>query len=129
MKKKILIVEDNKDSREIMSLFLTKMGYDPIKAKNSNEAIALAETEEPDLIFMDMELPDLDGVKTTTIIRKNPKTSHIPVVALIAWISELWQEKAAQVGIVTYLIKPVAPQTLKQTIEEYTRGSVPAARI
>lgn len=129
MKKKILIVEDNKDSREIMSLFLTKMGYDPIKAKNSNEAIALAETEEPDLIFMDMELPDLDGVKTTTIIRKNPKTAHIPVVALTAWISELWQEKAAQVGIVTYLIKPVAPQTLKQTIEEYTRGSVPAARI
>lgn len=129
MKKKILIVEDNKDSREIMSLFLTKMGYDPIKAKNSNEAIALAETKEPDLIFMDMELPDLDGVKTTTIIRKNPKTAHIPVVALTAWISELWQEKAAQVGIVTYLIKPVAPQTLKQTIEEYTRGSVPAARI
>jgi two-component system cell cycle response regulator DivK len=128
MKKKILIVEDNKDSREIMSLFLTKMGYDPIKAKNSNEAIALAEAEGPDLIFMDMELPDLDGVKTTTIIRKNPKTSHIPVVALTAWISELWQEKAAKVGIVTYLIKPVASHRLKQTIEEYTSGSVPAAR-
>jgi two-component system cell cycle response regulator DivK len=77
---------------------------------------------------MDMELPDLDGVKTTTIIRKNPKTSHIPVVALTAWISELWQEKAAKVGIVTYLIKPVASHTLKQTIEEYTNGSVPAAR-
>jgi two-component system cell cycle response regulator DivK len=129
MKKKFLIVEDNKDSRAIMSLFITKMGYHPIKAKNSNEAIVLAEAEGPDLIFMDMELPDLDGVKTTTIIRRNPKTSHIPVVALTAWISELWQEKAAQVGIVTYLIKPVAPHTLKQTIEEYTSGSAPTARL
>jgi two-component system cell cycle response regulator DivK len=91
MKKKILIVEDNNDSREIMALFITKMGYQPIKAKNSNEAIALAAAEGPDLIFMDMELPDVDGVKTTTILRQNPKTSHIPVaenfkidVALIA---------------------------------------------
>jgi response regulator of citrate/malate metabolism len=48
---------------------------------------------------------------------------HIPVVALTAWISALWQEKAGKVGIVTYLIKPVSPQMLKETIEGYTRGS------
>jgi CheY-like chemotaxis protein len=93
VKKKILIVEDNNDSREIMNLFITKLGYQAIKAKNSNEAIAFAETEAPDLIFMDMELPDLDGVKTTAILKQNPKTSHIPVVALTAWMSELWEEK------------------------------------
>ena len=75
------------------------------------------------------KLPDIDGVKATTILRQNHKTSHIPVVALTAWISELWQEKALQVGIVTYLIKPVAPQTLKQTIEEYTERSLPDARL
>jgi CheY-like chemotaxis protein len=73
---------------------------------------------------MDMELPDIDGVKTTELLRKNPKTSHIPVVALTAWISALWQEKASRVGITTYLVKPVSPQTLKETIEEYTRGSL-----
>jgi two-component system, cell cycle response regulator DivK len=124
VKKKILIVEDNKDSREILGLYVTKIGYQVIKAKNSNEAIAFAEAEEPDLIFMDMELPDVDGVKTTELLRKNPKTSHIPVVALTAWISALWQEKASRVGITTYLVKPVSPQTLKETIEEYTRGSL-----
>jgi len=84
----------------------------------------LAEAEEPDLIFMDMELPDVDGVKTTAILRQNPKTSHIPVVAITAWISALWQEKAEKVGIVTYLIKPISPQVLKETIEEYTRSSL-----
>ena len=124
MQKKILIVEDNNDSREIMNLFITKLGYQAIKAKNSNEAIAFAETEAPDLIFMDMELPDLDGVKTTAILKQNPKTSHIPVVALTAWMSELWEEKASKVGITTYLLKPISPQTLKQTIEEYTNESL-----
>jgi CheY-like chemotaxis protein len=124
VKKKILIVEDNNDSREIMNLFITKMGYQAIMAKNSNEAIAFAEAERPDLIFMDMELPDVDGVKTTAMLRQNPKTSHIPVVAVTAWMSVLWEEKASKVGIATYLIKPVSPQTLKQTIEEYTNESL-----
>jgi two-component system, cell cycle response regulator DivK len=124
VKKKILVVEDNKDSREILGLYVTKIGYQVIKAQNSNEAIVFAEAEEPDLIFMDMELPDIDGVKTTELLRKNPKTSHIPVVALTAWISALWQEKASRVGITTYLVKPVSPQTLKETIEEYTRDSL-----
>ena len=124
MKKKILIVEDNKDSSEILGLFITKIGHHHIKACNSKEAIALAEAEMPDLIFMDLDLPDIDGVKTTAILRKNPKTSHIPVIALTAWISALWQEKAAKMGITTYLIKPISPQVLKETIEEYTKGSL-----
>jgi CheY-like chemotaxis protein len=124
VKKKILIVEDNRDSSEILGLFITKIGHHPIKARNSNEAIILAEAEEPDLIFMDVALPDIDGIKTTAILKKNPKTSHIPVVALTAGISALWQEKAERVGIVTYLIKPISPQVLKETIEEYTKGSL-----
>ena len=123
-KKKILIVEDNNDSSEILRLFITKIGHHPIKARNSQEAIILAEAEEPDIIFMDMDLPDADGIKTTAILRQNPKTFHIPVVALTAWMSELWQEKAEKVGITTYLIKPISPQVLKETIEEYTKGSL-----
>ena len=63
-------------------------------------------------------MPDADGIKTTAILKKNPKTSHIPVVALTAWMSALWEEKASKVGIVAYLLKPVSPQTLKETIEK-----------
>src|SRR5262245_45878873 len=123
MKKKILIVEDNNDSLEILNLFITSMGHQAIKAKNSNEAMAFAEAEGPDLIFMDMQLPDVDGVKTTAMLKQNPKTSHIPVVALTGWMSALLEEKASKVGIATYLIKPVSPQILKETIEEYTSRS------
>jgi CheY-like chemotaxis protein len=120
LKKKILVVEDNSDSREIMNLFITKMGHRAIKAKNSNEAITFAEAEGPDLIFMDVQLPDVDGVQTTAMLKQNPKTSHIPVVALTASLSALWEEKASKVGIATYLIKPVSLQMLKETIEDYT---------
>jgi CheY-like chemotaxis protein len=121
MKKKILIVEDNNDSLEILGLRITNFGYEAIKAHNSKEAIACVEAEPPDLILMDLDLPDVDGVKTTAILKQNPKTSHIPVVAVTAWMSALSEEKAGKVGILTYLIKPVSPQTLKETIEEYTK--------
>jgi two-component system, cell cycle response regulator DivK len=123
MNKKILIVEDNNDSLEILGLRVTNFGYEAIKARNSKEAIACVEAEPPDLIFMDIDLPDVDGVKTTAILKQNPKTSHIPVVALTAWMSELWREKALKVGIVGYLLKPVTPQTLRQTIEQFTNRS------
>src|SRR5947199_9151808 len=93
MKKKILIVEDNKDSLEILGLRVTAFGYQVIKARNSKEAITYAEAEQPDLIFMDMDLPDADGIKTTAILKQNPKTSRIPVVALTAWMSELCGKK------------------------------------
>jgi two-component system, cell cycle response regulator DivK len=122
--KKILIVEDNKDSREILGLFVTKVGYQVIKASNSQEAITQAEAECPDLILMDLDLPDADGIKTTAILKKNPKTSHIPVVAVTAWMSALSEERASKVGIETYLINPVSPQTLKETIQEYARKSL-----
>jgi len=122
--KKILIVEDHHDCREVLGLFVTKIGHHPIKARNSKEALTLAEAEEPDLIFMDMGLPDADGAETTAILKQNPKTSHIPVVALTAWMSALWEEKGSKVGITTYLIKPVSLQMLKETIEEYTNESL-----
>jgi CheY-like chemotaxis protein len=122
--KKILIVEDNNDSREILSLFITKIGYQPVKASNSKEAIIYAEAECPELIFMDLNLPDADGIKTTAMLKKNQKTSHIPVVAVTASMSALWEEKALKVGIATYLIKPVSPQTLKEAIEKYAKRSL-----
>jgi two-component system cell cycle response regulator DivK len=125
MKKKILVVEDNDDLRAILILRLTHMGYQAIEAKSSKEAIACAEFEQPALIFMDLGLPDCDGIKTSTILKQNRKTSQIPIVALTAWMSELRVEKASRAGIETYLVKPGSPQTLKKTIEKFTANRLP----
>ena len=113
MKKKILIVEDNSDYREIMNLFITKMGYGAITAKNSYEALAFAEAEGPDLILMDMQLPDVDGVTTTVMLKQNPKTSRIPVVALTGWMSALREEKSFESGYCNLLDKTGLAPNLK----------------
>ena len=109
MHKKILVVEDNNDSREMMNVLITKMGYQAIAAKNSYEAIALAESESPQLILMDMQLPDIDGVETTAMLKQNSKTSRIPVVACTALMSAMLEKKASKVGISTFLIKTSRP--------------------
>lgn len=126
VKKKILIVEDHQDCREILGLLIGRIGYHVIKAQNSKDAIACAEAEDPALILMDLQMPDVDGIRTSAMLKQNPKTSHIPIVALTASISELWREKASEVGIKTYLLKPVSSQTLKETIEEFTGSLIRA---
>lgn len=124
MKKKILIVEDHHDCREILGLLLSRIGYHVLEAQNSKDAIACAETEQPALIFMDLQMPGVDGIKTSAMLRHNRKTSHIPIVALTASLSELWREKASKAGIKTYLLKPVSSQALKEAIEEFTGNSL-----
>src|SRR5262249_32229255 len=111
--KKILIVEDNSDCREIMNLFITNMGHQTIKAKNSYEAITFAEAEGPDFILMDMQLPDVDGVKTTAMLKQNQKTARIPVVALTAGMSALGEDKGLKVGYCNVLDKTGLAPNLK----------------
>jgi two-component system cell cycle response regulator DivK len=122
MKQKILVVEDNPDSREILSLILQKMGHVVIEAHDSKEAIASATAEYPDLILMDLGLPDMDGVKTTAALKKNPATARIPVVAVSAWFKELWEQKAIDAGIAEFLTKPTSPATLTEVIGRFTRA-------
>jgi two-component system, cell cycle response regulator DivK len=123
MKQKILVVEDNSDSREILALLLQRMGHDVIEAHDSKEAIARAAAECPDLIFMDLGLPGVDGIKTTAALKKNPDTSHIPVVALTAWFQELWEQKAVEAGIVEFLTKPASPAMLTAVVGRFTKSS------
>jgi two-component system cell cycle response regulator DivK len=120
MKQKILIVEDNADSREILALLLRRMEYLVIEAHDSKEAMARAAAERPDLIFMDLGLPDVDGLKTTAALKRSAEIAHIPVVALTAWFDELWKQKALDAGVVEYLTKPAMPVMLKGIIDRFT---------
>ena len=76
----------NPHSREIL---VTKIGCQSIKAATAEKPSHTRKPKLPDLIFMDLDLPDLDGVKTTAILKQNPQTSQIPVVAVTAWMSAL----------------------------------------
>ena len=122
----ILLADDDPDDR-----MLTRDAFEESRLRNVLEtvedgeelmrlSVRYAEAEAPALIFMDVELPGVDGIKTSAMLRQNPKTCNIPIVALTAWMSGLWREKASKAGIKTYLLKPVSSQALKETIEELT---------
>jgi CheY-like chemotaxis protein len=81
---KILLVEDDEMSRDVLSRRLIKKDYSVVLALNGEEALAQSIAELPDLILMDMNMPEMDGLEATRLIKKNPTTAHIPIITLSA---------------------------------------------
>lgn len=122
MPDKILIVEDHPDSREILAIQLRLMSYEVIEAVNGQEGIEKAQAENPNLIIMDLGLPGIDGIEVTVRLKQNPKTAHIPVIALTAWQEQDYKDKALQAGMAGFLSKPTPPRILKDAIERFLQG-------
>jgi len=119
---KILIVEDHPACRDLLAFFLRNMGYDTEEVENGDKAIACAATLQPDLIFIDLSLPDMSGIDLTTVLKRNVETAHIPIVIISALPASLWSTKAARAGALEYLTKPASALELRQTIERLTHG-------
>ena len=119
---KILIVEDHTDSREILAIQLRLMSYEVIEAADGQEGIEKAQAENLNLIIMDLGLPGINGIETTVRLKQNPKTAHIPVIALTAWQEQDYKDKALQAGMAGFLSKPTPPRILKDVIERSLRG-------
>ena len=81
----ILVAEDNEDSRLMLRLFLENLEYNVIEAKNGEEAVRLAEQKVPDLILMDLNMPEMDGVTAATVIRNFTELSNVPIIAMSAY--------------------------------------------
>ena len=119
---KILIVEDHPACRDLLAFFLRNMGYDTEEVENGDKAIACAATMQPDLIFIDLSLPDMNGVELTAVLKRNINTAHIPIVIISALPASLWSAKAVTAGASEYLTKPASALELRQTIERLTKG-------
>ena len=104
MSNRILVVEDRDDLRTILVSILRRFcGYETIEAANGAEAIEKAVAEKPDLILMDLDLPDISGIDAAKAVKENPNTAHIPIVAQTAWSSRQWKGKVLKIGMVDYL--------------------------
>lgn len=119
MTKKILIVEDNHDCCEFLAFLVRRLGYEAIPVHTGEEAIVRAIAAHPDLIFMDLGLPGIDGIEAAAAIKQHPDTAGIPIVALSACSEERWKEKALDAGMTMYLSKPAPPAEIKETIEKF----------
>jgi CheY-like chemotaxis protein len=104
---KILYVEDNEDNIYMLERRLTRAGFDVLIARDGAQGVAMARTELPALILMDMGLPVLDGTEATRQIKADPATKHIPVIALTAHAMNGDREKAMASGCDDYDTKPV----------------------
>ncbi len=113
----ILLVEDYDDAREFMHFMLEFYGYDVIEATDGREAVECMKKEHPDLILMDISLPELDGIAATKQIRELEEGAEIPVLAITAHTN--YRQKALNAGCNEVLFKPVEPEYLKKIIANY----------
>ena len=114
---KILLVEDNEMNRDMLSRRLERHGYSVITARDGQEGHQMASSEEPDLILMDVGLPEMDGWEVTRLLKNNATTRHIPIIALTAHALVSDRDKAFESGCDDYDTKPVEFTRLREKID------------
>jgi two-component system cell cycle response regulator DivK len=118
----ILVVEDQEDNRRILRDLLTSAGYELIEAVTGTEGVRLAHSRRPDLILMDIQLPELDGHEATRRIKADPNLRAIPIVVVTSYALSGDEAKALAAGADAYVTKPFSPRQLlakvRQLLEE-----------
>lgn len=114
----VLVVDDFPDNRALISLELQQNGYRVVTASNGEEAVTLAATTVPDIILMDIGLPQMDGLAATRKIRENPPLEKIPVIGVTAFVTEGFRRAAYDAGFDGYLTKPIDFDKLNELIRK-----------
>ena len=115
----ILIVEDNLLNRKLVEAILKPLGYCLLTAVNGEEGIEVATRERPDLILMDLQLPKVSGYDATEVLKSQPETAHITIVALTAHAMADERERAMAAGCDGYITKPVDTRVFPGQVREY----------
>ncbi len=116
------MVDDEPDLVELVSFNLRAEGYDVVTAANGLEALDLARAVLPDLIVLDLMMPELDGLSVCEILRRLPSTAPIPVIMLTAWKSELTRIIGMDTGAEDYITKPFSPRDLVARVKSALRS-------
>ncbi len=120
---RILLIEDDPDIQRMVQLSLKfQGGHEVMVASGGQEGIAKAEQERPDLILLDVMMPEMDGYETCRRLKANPATASIPIVFLSARAQQSEIQKGRDLGAIGYLVKPFDPMTLSSQLEEMLRS-------
>ena len=112
MNKTILVVEDQEDNRQILRDLLASSGFLMIEAHDGQQALAMARSQRPDLILMDIQLPVVDGYEATRSIKRDPELKHIPVIVVTSYALSGDEERAREAGCDAYVAKPYSTRHL-----------------
>ena len=119
MSKRILVVEDQEDNRRILRDLLTSVGYEVVEAVSGEDGVRMAETQAPDLILMDIQLPGLDGYEATRRIKANAVLRQSPIIAVTSYALSGDDATAFEAGCDAYVSKPFSPRALLAKIREF----------
>jgi two-component system cell cycle response regulator DivK len=119
MSKRILVIEDTEDNRQIIRDLLSSVGYELIEAMDGVSGVALAQKEHPDLILMDIQLPEIDGYEATRRIRAIPELAKVPIIAVTSYALSGDEAKTREAGCDGYVAKPFSPRQLLAKIREF----------
>ncbi|HEX7238839.1 MAG TPA: response regulator [Longimicrobiaceae bacterium] len=122
MSRTILLVEDNEDNVTVYRTILEHSGYRVVEARDGAEAIRLAREERPDLVLMDISIPEIDGWEATRILKADPDTAGLPIIALTAHALESDRARAEEVGCDGYLVKPIEPRRVLEEVARFLDG-------
>src|SRR5437868_2913213 len=119
MTKRILVVEDQEDNRQILRDLLASADYEMVEAENGQEALTAVVTHKPDLILMDIQLPIMDGYEATRRIKAMPEFNSVPIIVVTSYALSGDEGKARAAGCDAYVTKPYSPRALLAKIREY----------
>jgi two-component system, cell cycle response regulator DivK len=119
VRKKVLIVEDNDLNMKLFNDLLVAHGYGTLQTKDGVEALALARQHRPDLILMDIQLPEVSGLQVTRWIKEDADLRTIPVIAVTAFAMKGDEEKMRDGGCEAYIAKPISVTSFLRTVERF----------
>jgi CheY-like chemotaxis protein len=125
VKQKILVVEDNDKNRYLVTFLLRHEGFEVIEAVDGRQALEAAGRELPDLIVLDIQMPEMDGYETADRLKSNPRTRAIPIVGVSSFAMSGDREKALGFGFAGYLEKPITPEEFARRIRNFLAPGVP----
>ena len=123
----ILIIEDNAANMKLALLLLRNAGHTPLCATDAESGLTLARTSKPDLILMDIQLPGMDGLAAASLLKQDPATAAIPIIALTAMAMKADREKSLNAGCDAYMAKPLRYAELYSAIDALLARSAASA--
>jgi CheY-like chemotaxis protein len=119
MKRKILIIEDNEQNMYLMTFLLESHGFVVVKAFNGKEGIRVAAETKPDIILLDIQLPELSGYEVAEELKKDRTLSSVPIIAVTSYAMAGDKERILAAGATGYIEKPINPETFISQLQEY----------
>ncbi len=125
MRRKILIIEDNEQNLYLATFLLEKDGHEVLQARSGPEGVALAGRTRPDLILLDIQLPEMDGYSVARALRQNQSLKAVPIVAVTSYAMVGDRERALEAGCNGYIEKPINPETFAREVGKSLRAGPP----